>query len=438
MAAKSGALDYWRKYFLSANSDIFEVIEYAIVVAASDCPKEFRMRRDRIAEKLFSCQLSNGFGCDRVDAEGDRVFKTGFDGSADFGGGVSKESKVNSSTDDHAGMKMTQVSTCSYDEVEALTEEIEEESQIIGEVLRIKGVLSNSQDESVGALFESLRKLQLMALSVEILKVTEIGKAVNGLRKHGSKEIRQLVRTLIDGWKVMVDEWVNATAAIAEGSPASVNPSVVDDEEGLPSPPMEEGVFFTTQPTSMELSKFFDGMDDDGNPRNSGELDKNREIGRKPSMENQNFVKRNQQLPHEANVVTKENKGQQKNQVAVIKQTKPSNTISGLGKPPKQSSVNKVNNETKFQQKPVNVPIQKRQLVGQQDKLKCSGEVSVQMKLEASKRKLQQGYQQAENAKKQRTIQVMELRDLPKQGLGHRNLNVRPGNNNRNWANGRR
>lgn len=41
-------------------------------------------------------------------------------------------------------------------------------------------------------------------------------------------------------------------------------------------------------------------------------------------------------------------------------------------------------------------------------------------------------------AKKQRTIQVMELHDLPKQGLGNRNPQLRPGNYNRHWANGRR
>ena len=40
----------------------------------------------------------------------------------------------------------------------------------------------------------------------------------------------------------------------AEGTPESVNPSVVDEEEeGLPSPPLDE-VFFATQ-TTMELSQ---------------------------------------------------------------------------------------------------------------------------------------------------------------------------------------
>ncbi|KAF8395733.1 hypothetical protein HHK36_019684 [Tetracentron sinense] len=165
MAVKSGSLDYWRKYFRSANSNIFEVIEYAIIVAASDCPKEFKIMRDQIAERLFSCRLSNYLGFDHVKEEGDEGFESDFDGIGD-----DFVSKVNSSTDDHVEMKMNQVSNCSYDELEALTEEIEDESEIVGEVLRIEGILTNSQDESNGALFDSLRRLQLMALCVDILK----------------------------------------------------------------------------------------------------------------------------------------------------------------------------------------------------------------------------------------------------------------------------
>ncbi|KAA8546555.1 hypothetical protein F0562_002706 [Nyssa sinensis] len=42
------------------------------------------------------------------------------------------------------------------------------------------------------------------------------------------------------------------------GTPESVNPSVVDEEEGLPSPPLDEGAFFATQPTSIELSQILE------------------------------------------------------------------------------------------------------------------------------------------------------------------------------------
>jgi len=45
----------------------------------------------------------------------------------------------------------------------------------------------------------------------------------------------------------------------SEGTPDSVNPSVVvddeEEEEGLPSPPMDEGALFAAPTGSMELSQ---------------------------------------------------------------------------------------------------------------------------------------------------------------------------------------
>ncbi|XP_038904903.1 probable mediator of RNA polymerase II transcription subunit 26b isoform X2 [Benincasa hispida] len=450
MAAKSGSLDSWRNYFRNANSDIFGIIDYAILVAASDCPKEFRLRRDRIAEQLFSCRLTRCLGCDRVELavagdidgdDGETGFKSDFAGDGcEFEAGGSKESKVYSSRDDIGEMNCNRVSNFSFGEAEALTDEIEQESQIVGEVLRIKEILNNFEEESDSVLFESLRRLELMALSVDTLQATEIGKAVNGLRKHGSKHIRHLARVLIMEWKEMVDEWVKATAAVQEVTPDSKNKSAsvkeednYEEEEGLPSPPLDEAAFFTTQPTSMELSQFFDGMDDDGNPRNSGDFVKNRNNVRKTSNGNQNPVRSNQQTALEVNVLAKENMTQMKEQV--VKPNRPSsNTNSGLLRPQKLSTEQKDNHE-KFQRKLDKPTIPKR---NQQVNYKCSDEVAVQVKLEATKRKLQESYQQAENAKKQRTIQVMELHDLPKQGLGHRNPHLKSGGYNRNWANGRR
>lgn len=301
--------------------------------------------------------------------------------------------------------------------------------------------------QSEAVLLESLRKLELMGLSVETLKATEIGKAVNRLRKHGSMKIRSLVRTLIDAWKVMVDEWVNATTAIASAGTEvisdSADPSSVDDdyEEGLPTPPLDEGAFFATQTTSMELSEFFDGMEDYGNPRNSGQFTKNRENGTRPYLEKQNIVKQEQQyVSDQGNVLPKEINNEPKKQEVVVKPNRPSsNTNSGPRRPPKVSMEQKgVNNVSKIDKKTDAVSFRNRQPTGQQDKFKCSDEVAVQVKLEATKRKLQESYQQAENAKRQRTVQVMELHDLPKQGLAHRNPHVKPGNHNRQRPHGRR
>ncbi|KAK2981070.1 hypothetical protein RJ640_012025 [Escallonia rubra] len=416
MELKSGNLDKWRDYFRTANSDIFDIIEHAIMVAASDCPKEFRLRRDRIAEVLFSCRLTRCFGCNRVElavpegSEDGGGCKSGCDGD-----GGSKDSKVNSSGDDQGEGNLNQVSNYSFGEAEALTDEIEEESQIVGEVLRIKEIVDNNEDESESVLFESLRRLQLMGLSVETLKVTEIGKAVKVLRKHASKEIRHLARTLIDGWMAMVDEWYSTKPVVAafpvefkihdqylvhklvgtESTPESINPSVLDEEEGLPSPPLDDLAFFAS--STMELSQFFDGMDDDGNPRNGGEYNKNREKGRKPPMENHNVPKRQLQLPVVSSAPPKDKGEQVKN---FVKPNKPAIAESGRGRTAKPSVEQKVHSHAKSQQKLERLPIQRRPLAPQQDKPRCSDEAAVQVKLEVTKRKLQESYQQVENVMK--------------------------------------
>ncbi|MBA0860993.1 hypothetical protein Goshw_023262 [Gossypium schwendimanii] len=457
MAMKGWAIEQWRGYFRTANSDIFDIIDHAIMVAALDCPKEFRLRRDRIAEKLFTCKLTRCSGCDRVELvlpeyEDDdnptgchgsfkREDEEEEDGCGFFEAGGSKESKANSSRDDPL---MNQIaSNYSYGEAEALTDEIEEESMIVGEVFRIKEILHNCQDEPDSVLFESLRKLQLMALTVDILEATGIGKAVNRVRKHSSKQIRHLAQTLIDGWKALVDEWVSATKAVAGVTPESMNPSVdeeVDEEEeGLPSPPLDMDALFA-QPTQMELSQILDF--DLGNvvsdPGSSGDFVRNN--GRKPSAENRNLSKRKPQTSSEANPALKNDKSQQmKRQEPVTKpNNKPSTTNVGSGKPPKHNIEPKASNESNSLQKPDKMAVPKKPLRSQQDKPKPSDEDAVQQKLEVTKRKLQERYQQVENAKRKRTIQVMELHDLPKQGSGHKNPHFKHGNHNRQWANGRR
>ncbi|KAL5720478.1 hypothetical protein ACHQM5_013145 [Ranunculus cassubicifolius] len=450
-------MDDWRKYFESANGDIFEVIQQAIMVAVTDCPDEFRIKRDEIAEKLFTCRLPRCIGCDGVELittapkeAGKGVVKDNLDGCSEDVGG--KDSKGACSTNvlpsDLNGGNPTP-SSISYNEAEALTDIIEEESQTIEEVLRIKEILVNWEDESTSSLLESLRRLELMDITMPILMSTEIAKAVTALRKDQRKEIAKLSRSLVKSWKLFINEWI-ATSEAAKGardndSPDSVNPSSVIDEEefALPSPPLDNGIFFAPEANSMELSKFFDGMDDDLNI-DSGRHDDGRygPRGRNNSVQN-----RKPQCPREQEhaVIPKDNKNQSmmKENTLIVKQNKlPVDTDSGFRKPSsKMESQQKANNEMKLQQRlDANRTTQRKPVSAQLDKPKPS-ENLLDQKLENAKRKLHQGYQQAENAKKQRTIQVMDLQDLPKQSFGSnsKSSQTRPGNhNNRNWSNGRR
>lgn len=188
---KSAArMDYWREYFGSANANIFDIIEGAIMMAASDYPNEFRIRRDSIAQTLFSCRLIKCSGCDKEelalpvddnadddDDDDDAGDDDGDEGVkyksklTDVDGNWSKESSkvINSSRndddddeeeeeeedddDDHHRRDVEvnemnhHVSNYSYGDAEALTDEIEEESQMFDEVMRIKEIVDNSPDE---------------------------------------------------------------------------------------------------------------------------------------------------------------------------------------------------------------------------------------------------------------------------------------------------
>lgn len=158
-------LEDWRELFrggggAAAESDIFEVIENAILVAAWDRPQELRIRRDRIVERLYTALLPRCFGCDRAELRSASAVVAaaaasgggGGDDAEEGGGSVRREpekgSKVGSSNDWPEDLRrVVSSSNYSYDEAEALTEEIEEESQIVGEVLRIKEILINKQDQ---------------------------------------------------------------------------------------------------------------------------------------------------------------------------------------------------------------------------------------------------------------------------------------------------
>lgn len=327
MAMKLRSLDEWRKFFGKANSDIFEVIQHAIMMAASDYPKEFRLRRDQIAATLFSCKSTRCFGCDHVELllpkdedKSSGVFKSEFDRDdhAEEAGGCKE---MNSCRDDHGEMTINQASNDNCREADSLTDEFEE--QTVEEVLMIKDLLDNEQYETDSVIYDSLKRLQLIPLSMDILKATEIGKAVNQIRKtHLDKQIRHVAGTLILGWRIIVDEWV----ATVEGNPDSMNPKIL---------------------------------------------------------------------------------------------------------PPKEQKISK---ETKIKK----VSIRKTPPSAPTDKMQCSGEAALQLKLEASKRKLRDGYQEAQNAKKQRKIQVMELQDLPKQGLENKDPHVTARNHKRWWAYRRR
>ncbi|CAD6333815.1 unnamed protein product [Miscanthus lutarioriparius] len=529
-------LDRWRNFFRGAGAGICDVIENAILVAAADAPRELLHRRDRIAERLFTTlrrDAAPSFGSaaasttpatpveedkGSVRRVAEKECKVDSSSNGAHGGGHGHGDEDDDSDSDDERLRRAAASNYghSYDddddedddqqqedeqqhasddteegeedheaeELEALTNEIDEESQIVGEVIRIKELLLHKEDHSDATLFESLRRLQLMQLSVSTLKATEIGRAVNRLRKHNSQEIRHLVRTLIEGWKALVDEWVSTTnAALAENSPGSSNPSVVDEEEeeGLPSPPLDEGAFFAPQTTSIQLSEFFDEMDEDGNLRhnnesslgskrgnNGGRLANHSAVARQePPRSSPGVVEKvqsrrpelaRQEPPmRQANPQNPQSSSLQAKPHGVLNnQSNPSSYESGPGRPLKAASQQRPFGDMKPKQTREHIAIERKPMASQMDKSRFGTQSSAgaklelakpkvyddgldnNRKLEAAKRRLQERYQEAENAKRQRTIQVMELGDIPKPKHQNRQPMVKSRNNLRNWVNGRR
>ncbi|XP_049369133.1 probable mediator of RNA polymerase II transcription subunit 26b [Solanum verrucosum] len=400
MKKMSRELRQWRAYFRSSNLNIFYIIEFALRVAAIDHPKEFKLRRDGINELLFSIgDIDSDKVENVVDVEGKRKCKNELN-DCDVEKRKSESNVEVEALSDEIEEESRVVNEAlwikkSYVEVEALSDEIEEESRVVNEALSLKKIIDNNQNESDSNIYKSLKRLQMMALSVEILQNTEIGKSVNTLRWHNSKNIRCLVRKMVKGWIEMVQEWVDARATLTERKSESTKAFVVDEEDGgLPAPPLEDIPFLFTQTTSIELSQIFDGMDDDGNVVIS--------VGEKDEQE-------------------------KKQTSVLVKPNMPPGGNSGRGRTTKPTLEQKLNNdhEMKLKEKSDQRKIQTRPVSTQQNKLKCPDEDAEHLKLEATKRKLHECYQEVENAKRQR-IQVMKLKDIPKQGCGIRKPHNRP------------
>ncbi|ONK61485.1 uncharacterized protein A4U43_C08F30400 [Asparagus officinalis] len=470
----SSSLDYWRKFFNCANADIFQVIKYAILVASADCPTEFLSWRDQITEILYTCwriqyssdraELQTPEGGVEDDEESEETQKE------------SKESKGSSSEENEPTMSNDQSISdrgqySKLDEFEALTDEIEEEQQTVGEVLRIKEVLTNWKEESEKVLSESLRRLQLMELSVETLGATDIGRVVNGLDKHKSKSIQQLAQTLVKGWKLLAEEWVTAATVSQESRPVSVDSSPAIEESLLPSeldfPPLDMGALLATQTASFEFSKIFDGMDEDGNITSNGD----KKNGRKPREKSNNLTKkdnteiRSQEIPGvpkptyttlkaskskdipsplipkrsspkdttckniEQRQRTHEHSRDIRRQETGPRTPNPSDVVCKTSKPQDTSNTSAratANRSTQQRQKTSGAPL--KPCPSRKDVSKETEELSYRAKLEVAKRKLQDRYQEAKDAKRQRTIQVMELKDLPRQSANNQQPVLKRGN----------
>lgn len=398
----SPSLDYWRGFFSGARASIFDTIDAAIRLAAADNPDGLRARRDAIAHRLYTVLNVLPPPEDAVVVAAAPAFPDG---------------------------------TRRHD-------------PIVAEVFRVKAALASNQQMSEEELLDLLRRLQQLRFTADAIKVTEIGKAVKHLRNYGSKHIRILVRSLIEGWQAIVSECVSDEGAIVDRTPQSMEASCIEHEEGgLPSPPMDEAALFATPCTSIQLSEFFDEMDDDGNVRiNAKEGEQqyptnHESVKKQPPMAQRYDPVQNWRLDQSAVRQSRlpESCGWQTGQQYITEaQEKPSNAAFGPGRPhwlhsepigselrPKPLQgvlLSQTQRRTK--------PTMPNRTLGQHDEnsVQAMLELAKNAKIEATKRKLEEGYQEFSNAKQERIIQMMDPQDLLKQG----NRSLQPNGKARN------
>lgn len=420
MAPPPQSLDYWRGFFCGARGSIFDAIDAAIRVAAADHPDALRARRDAIAERLYTALIA----LPPPEAPG-----------------LPTPVQPALLLPEGAG---SVPSLCSSDRAEVVNHDgrgaaprTNSDDAVVAEAARVKAALSNAQEKSEAELLELLEKLRQLEFTVDAMRATEIAKAVKTLRKHGSKQIRQLVRSLIEGWRGTVSEWMNSRGpVVADDTPQSVDASCLDQEEGgLPSPPMDEAALFATPCTSIQLSEFFDEMDDDGNIRSDAkEEDQQCNGANQESVKQQSPMgqwydpEQNWRLDQSAMKQSRQNETfnwQTRQQSNSATQVKPASAAFGPGRPqmlhlgPKCSETRpKQQEDVSVAQRKPKPTMPKQSARHDENSIRGKLELAKDAKLEATKRKLQEGYQEFNNAKKQRTIQMVDPQDLPKKQGG--------------------
>lgn len=410
-------MERWRTYLESSGTDVWTICERAMTLAYIDNPDDFPLHRDRLAQKLYAPEKLDLIVSEE-QAPSMPMIKVGKPPHKQASNGSG------SGDDDPA---LHSPSNGNYDEAEALTEEMEEEHFLKRDVFEIKDTLLDSY-KSEREILDSLQRLELMQLSFDVLKETEIGKAANGLRKHSSGRIRALVKKLVSEWKDTADLWYKSVedvtaASRAEATEAAESP-LDEEEDGLPSPPMDEGALLAGRTVSLEMSQLFDFMDDDtsagsGNPIRRLDVAVSASVKKKDNGHADGMYRLYAVNEHgdgeECQEKKKASEPKKKDRDSVTSSnghSKRNKDLATNGFDSRRTCTEKVEKKVQrhevFEKEVYSVGNSKTQT-----SKSSQDSPELDQRLLAAKRKLHENYQQAENAKRQRTIQVMELQDLP-------------------------
>ncbi|WOL02327.1 hypothetical protein Cni_G11046 [Canna indica] len=360
-----------RRWMRSAGVDLWGLIDTAITVATTEHGQELRARRDGIVQRLYAAGTGDA-RCRNC-------------GSSGGGGGPvvprREEAKGSSSPGEkRAGIASTpspeSMNRATAEEDEEEEEEEEDGRRSIGrsvdeeqrKILGIKQFLDDP-DQSEDSLVSLLQNLADMDITFKALKETDIGRQVNNLRKHPSSDVRRLVKHLVRKWKDIVDEWVRTNSASDTASPAII----------------------TDGDSPQQIS---------GKAHQNGHHDP--EFGYSPN-------------PHAGYLNSERNVSE-----PVEPKTKfasnPAKTNSHSARPPTSASpaVKKPSFSSPFSFSANFFTLISGIFNLQKAKEQPKDSLMDPMKLALARRRLQENYLEAENAKKQRTIQVMDIHDIPK------------------------
>ncbi|KAJ8476486.1 hypothetical protein OPV22_020213 [Ensete ventricosum] len=210
-----------RRWMRSTGVDLWALIDTAISVAAGEHRQELRSRRDGIVQRLYAagdagrCRNCGSSGGGSVVPR--REEAKGSSSSAEKRAAVGAASPPSPESMNRTAAAAAEEEEEDDDQRTYGRSIDEEQSKILG----IKQFLDDP-DQPEDSLVSLLQNLADMDITFKALKETDIGRHVNGLRKHPSNEVRRLVKQLVRKWKDLVDEWVTSNSAFDTASPAII------------------------------------------------------------------------------------------------------------------------------------------------------------------------------------------------------------------------
>ncbi|XP_026389190.1 probable mediator of RNA polymerase II transcription subunit 26c [Papaver somniferum] len=351
-------LDEFRMILRKSGVDVWNFIDTAISVASLDYRDELKERRDGIVEKLY---LPSNLSCRNCDNNDNEVLHRHSSPRVSNGGIqnriVEKDFGNNhhhhhQEVDEGINKRVDSPYTPQSVDVDAFEGIFDDEQT---RILDIKDHLEEP-DQSEENLVHLLGSLADMDITFKALKETDIGRHVNRLRKNPSNEVRKLVKQLVRKWKELVDEWVKSNTPNGDGGGGggggSGGASTLIDEDS----PVQNS---HNQHKSNQNGHHHQVPDFAYSPNPNNGSSGSDKYNSEPERKVKTVPPRRDPPP------------------------KPSPHLSASSSAPIKQREQKVNlNDPKT--------------------------------LASATKRLQENYQEAQNAKKQRTIQVMNIHEIPK------------------------